>query len=351
MFAPLRIYARAWYEAHIVCKSEQVLALVFFGCNYAANATGLGRPIDTLSSRQGTIERLNVLTLVSNLSWITALSLSKSAIVLMLLRTTPTASHKRLQYLVGALVLMQCVLSITLMTAGCSVFEGFAWSFRSNVNTCSRQSLRWQVITGLDIATELAVLALPLQLVWNLQMSIKNKFVVIVAFWLRIPTLVFTILRDNATNNLSYTSDVSLTAAMVVVWQTIELSYSIAAATVAALKRFTESLNTGFGHGELIRVRKYSEGYKMSDRSASLKGSGVSKPSIKAEQIPNHANEHNFQGVPLESKELQRLKLRPEGLHNKVTISTLPRHSDSGKRPNDIHYDEDPLMPEQHCRQ
>ncbi|KAJ4392762.1 hypothetical protein N0V91_011277 [Didymella pomorum] len=48
-------------------------------------------------------------------------------------------------------------------------------------------ALRWQVVTGLDVATELAILTLPLQLVWKLQMPLKSKIIVIVAFWLRIP--------------------------------------------------------------------------------------------------------------------------------------------------------------------
>ncbi|XPS76431.1 hypothetical protein M3J07_008480 [Ascochyta lentis] len=270
----LRLYVRwkAFGNDDFAILLSTILALVFFGCNYASNAAGLGLPMSTFSSQQEVIEKLNVLILVSNLTWITALCLSKSAIVLMLLRTTPTASHQRLQYLVGALIFIQCVLSVIMMTAGCTVFESFAWSFQSNARACSRQSLRWQIVTGLDIATEITVLALPLQLVWNLHMSTKNKFVVVLAFWLRIPTIIFSVRRNKATNNLNHTSDGSLTAAMVVIWQTIEMSYSIAAATVAAFKRFTESLNTGFGHGEIIRVQGYSKGYKMSDRSASLNG-------------------------------------------------------------------------------
>lgn len=73
------------------------------------------------------------------------------------------------------------------MTAECTAFDGLAWDFPSNVEACSGQALRWHIITGLDIATELAVLVLPLQLVWKLQMPFKNKFIVIMAFWLRIP--------------------------------------------------------------------------------------------------------------------------------------------------------------------
>lgn len=85
------------------------------------------------------------------------------------------------------MIFVQWIATSVLMTAGCTSFDGLSWDFSSNAETCSRQALRWQVVTGLDVATELAILTLPLQLVWKLQMPLKSKIIVIVAFWLRIP--------------------------------------------------------------------------------------------------------------------------------------------------------------------
>ena len=149
---------------------------------------------------------------------------------------------------------------------------------------------------------------------------------------------------------------------MVVIWQAIEMTYSIAAANIAALKRFTESLNTGFGHGELIRVHGHSQGYKMSDRSASLKGSKASKPSINVEPI--HTNGQDLRVVPKSANDLQQLKLRPENLHNEVTVSSVPKRAgveetaaqnmrleDNSIRHDvqySIHYDENPLVSGRH---
>lgn len=90
-------------------------------------------------------------------------------------------------------------------------------------------------------------------------------------------TIIFSVLRYRATHKLTTSVDISLTGATVVIWQAIQLFYSLAAVTIAALKRFTETLNTGFGHGELMRVHGSSQGYKLSDRSASQKGSKTSK--------------------------------------------------------------------------
>lgn len=49
------------------------------------------------------------------------------------------------------------------------------------------QSLRWQTATGLDIITEVILLALPIHLVWSLQMRMTKKAMIIVAFWIRLP--------------------------------------------------------------------------------------------------------------------------------------------------------------------
>lgn len=182
-----------------------------------------------------------------------------------------------------------------------------------------------------------------------------------------VSTVVFTILRNNATNRLSSTSDASITAAMVVVWQSVEMSYSIAAATIAALKRFTESLNTGFGHGELMRVHGHSQAYKMSDRSTSLKHSGTSKPSVNIGPLSDRPDKQSFQSASLEGSNFQQLKLRPEKLQNETTVSSLPKSSDMGVEATDsagsagniirhdlrysVHYDDDPLVPTSHREQ
>jgi hypothetical protein len=112
----------------------------------------------------------------------------------MLWRTTQTLADIRAQYAVGGLVVVQGLVSIALLTADCSFRREFAWSMNSASNECPGNEIRWKVITALDIVTEVALLVLPVELVWGLQMSVQNKLIVISAFWLRIP-YVFTSLN------------------------------------------------------------------------------------------------------------------------------------------------------------
>lgn len=148
---------------------------------------------------------------------------------------------------------------------------------------------------------------------------------------------------------------------MVVIWQAIQMAYSIAAATIAALKRFTESLNTGFGHGELIRVHGRSQDYKLSDRSASSKDSRTCKPSTGGQSPSNRRKPQTPQTTPQEEFDVQQLSFGSKNLNHEAMVSSSQKSSGSGKkapkanRLNDniimhdvqysIHYDEEPLVP------
>jgi hypothetical protein len=137
----------------------------------------------TLSSA---VDKLNDFAKAGNILWITSLCVSKIAIIAMLLRTTQTRLHRRFQYGVGALIVAQCLASILLLTVDCSFHRELAWEIKFAAE-CPQMEPRWIALTTLDIVTEILLLFLPIQLVWGLQMGIRTKFIVISAFWLRLP--------------------------------------------------------------------------------------------------------------------------------------------------------------------
>lgn len=116
-----------------------------------------------------------------------------------------------------------------------------------------------------------------------------------------------------------------------VIWQAVELSYSLAAATLAALKRFTESLNTGFGHGELMRVHAPSQGYKLSGRGVAP---GKAKTSRKQASRPDEPEismdtmSSDTTALPLSrfDPRIAQMKLRPEALQNTAIVSSAPQN-------------------------
>jgi hypothetical protein len=79
------------------------------------------------------------------------------------------------------------VASAITITAGCPSASSYYWNLAGNRDSCPSEEGRWQAFTVLDIISEIVLLALPVNLVWSLQMPQRRKAMVLVTFWTRIP--------------------------------------------------------------------------------------------------------------------------------------------------------------------
>lgn len=140
-----------------------------------------------LVNLSSTIDKLNDYAMAGNILWIMSLCVSKIGIIAMLSRTTHTVLHRRFQYGVGAVIIAQCLISVLLLTVDCSVHRALAWDITTATSECSQIERRWISLTALDIMTEVLLLFLPIQLVWDLRMTFRTKLIIISAFWLRLP--------------------------------------------------------------------------------------------------------------------------------------------------------------------
>lgn len=136
-----------------------------------------------------------------------ALYLSKCAMLSFLVRITKTPSQILTYRICAGVVGLFGILSIVISTAGCPArpASSYYWAFRENAGRCpslvsttlcsafiawvakAMQDIRWQILTAFDVVTEIGLLALPIQLVWNLQMPRSKKAMITVAFWIRLP--------------------------------------------------------------------------------------------------------------------------------------------------------------------
>lgn len=201
------------------------------------------------------------------------------------------------------------------------------------------QTIRWQAITGLDVVTEVLLLALPVHLVWGLQMPRSKKAMIIIAFYLRLPVLGFTIARNYYTMRLRLShTDPGLGSALVVIWLEVELAYALAASTLSALKAFTESFNSGFGLG--FTRGKGEDSYGMSGVSGSSGQSSKSKDasalgsSVGASRMgsvgPATPSKNDIEVVvsPV-AHSAESLRLRPETELKSITrVSAEPRYGE-----------------------
>ncbi|KXT14632.1 hypothetical protein AC579_3690 [Pseudocercospora musae] len=266
---------RAWIRRNAYGRDDVVIGLAtllsfgYTGASYAAVAAGLGKPWSRIKADPDLAE-LNEASIAGIILFLLALYLSKCAMVAFLSRITKAPEQIRLYHICNGFVGLIGLASTIIATASCHVSSasGYYWAFSDNVDTCPSQNARWQAITGLDIFSEILLLLLPLHLVWNLQMRLSKKAMIIVAFWIRIPTLAFSIGRNYYTMRLRHqSSDNGLDSSLVNIWLDIELAYAIASSTLSALKTFTESFASGFGMG--FTRGKGDDSYGMSNVSGS----------------------------------------------------------------------------------
>ncbi|GIZ40553.1 hypothetical protein CKM354_000388700 [Cercospora kikuchii] len=262
---------RLWIRRHAYGSDDAIIAaatitsLGQIGASYVSYAKGLGKPWTRIAV-QDDLRNLNQASVASLVLFLITLYLSKIAMIAFLSRITQAPAQIKLYHVCNGIVAALGLVSIIVATAGCSSASGYYWAFEINRSTCSSQHIRWQIITVFDCVTEALLLGLPVHLVWGLQMRLLRKAVIVTAFWVRFPTLAFSIARSHYTLRLSgRESDAGLDSALVNIWMEIELAYAIAASTFSALKTFTENFNTGFG---VAQLRGKSEGsYGVSDDS------------------------------------------------------------------------------------
>ncbi|KYG42468.1 hypothetical protein M433DRAFT_7122 [Acidomyces richmondensis BFW] len=302
--------------------------------SYVSLADGMGLPWFKLQ-RSDSLSSLEMATIAGVISFIIALYVSKCAMLFFLCRITKTPAQIKLFRACNVIVAVLGVLSALIATIACPTNSGYYWAFYANRTSCPSQIGRWQAITGLDVASEVILLALPFHLVWGLQMPLYKKAMIIIAFCLRLPVLGFSIGRNYYTLQLARPgTDQGLVSALVVIWIEVELAYALAASTLSALKAFTEGFNSGFG---LAFTRGKDEGsYGLSNISGSSgQSSRTEKPRgqtleaarnrvhVAAVDCQSAERTMNFSACPKISNTMTigdtSLKLRPESELKTVT--------------------------------
>ncbi|KAK4506975.1 hypothetical protein PRZ48_000709 [Zasmidium cellare] len=267
--ALLRLWIRksAYGVDDVVIGAATLVSLGHTGADYAAMSYGLGKTWRSILE-QGDLARLNEASIAGIVLFFVALYLSKCAMLSFLTRITKTPSQIILYQSCNAIVGVLGFVSVLVVTVGCRPKSGYYWAFSDNADTCGSQAARWQAITGLDVVTEILLLLLPIHLVWKLHMAKSKKLLIIVAFWIRLPALGFSIGRNYYTLLLNHEdTDIGLDSALVTIWLEVELAYAIGSSTLSALKSFTDNFATGFGLG--FTRGKGEDSYGLSNVSGS----------------------------------------------------------------------------------
>ena len=92
----------------------------------------------------------------------------------------------------------------------------------------------------------MALLFLPIYLVWDLQMSYWLKAMVLSAFAFRIPIIPLAVARIQNLNVAANSTDYTFDVVLALVYAQVEMHYSLIAATIPCARPFLKALNTGY---------------------------------------------------------------------------------------------------------
>ncbi|KAL8951062.1 MAG: hypothetical protein Q9222_002934 [Ikaeria aurantiellina] len=250
---------------------------------------------------------------------------------------------------INGLLVIVAILGIASLLAiivNCRVVSAiYYWDFPRHVNYCPVPYLRWQLVAAFNSITEFLMLAVPVDLIWSLQMPSRRKVGIITAFYIRTPVLAFTLIRNHYVHLLQSDPDPGLVSRTVFIWQEIEVTYSLAAATLMCLKPLVKDFNTNFGlGGEMVRAHG-TTGYMPSNEYGSRPAASRFKSFRSASQYGKGsvAEVESHELTPREKSRINTSipRIRPQpNSRTTTTVSHDPDHrqhaSNGSGGPEDI---------------
>jgi len=107
----------------------------------------------------------------------------------------------------------------------------------------------WEVQAIIASLTEVAIFAMPIWLVWQLQKGLKVRLEIVLWFGSRLLVIIFTGTRMQNFDKPGFATDPTLREATYICLTQAELSYSIIAATIPAARTLVTDLITYYNGG------------------------------------------------------------------------------------------------------
>ncbi|KAH7126564.1 hypothetical protein B0J11DRAFT_459762, partial [Dendryphion nanum] len=308
----------------------QLLAFGQYGILFASLHHGLGRSSDLLDSQSRIMTAM-----ISQILLILSLGLTKCSVISLIRRVfTRDMMHSWLICdIILGFVCIWTIASTVVVSAGCNLSNYIP---PDGNRTCSGFTTRWLVVTTLDVVSELLLFVLPIYFLWTLQMSIRLKARVVIAFSFRLPITAFAIIFVHLFTAIEKNPNRGAAISTAIVWQQIQISYSLISATIPCLKSFISSFDTKFGMGDGSGQGQYNYGSNLSqpnqnsrnhhlsyNQSKSAKASSsqaaIELHPLRARYPESLRNESKT--ADKERKSFAISKLRPERLKGSSTMS------------------------------
>ncbi|OAP65571.1 hypothetical protein AYL99_01543 [Fonsecaea erecta] len=237
------IKLRTWGFDDWLAAAATVMSLAQYIAVWVATSKGLGRSYKHLTEAQATAVGRSVLA--GEIFFIMSLTLAKASVTLLIRRLFSINMQKRA--LVCDLFLGVCAIwglaSILIIAIDCPLLSLMGYHGRF----CANFVARWEAIGILDAATEAVMVGMVVSLLWDLKMKTGRKAQIVGAFSFRLGILAFAAVHVWDQKNFTVRPNTGVRLAAPIVFQQIELCYSLLSCTIPNLKSFLLNFDTTIG--------------------------------------------------------------------------------------------------------
>jgi hypothetical protein len=208
----------------------------------------------------------------SDLLFIVTIYLAKLSLILFIMRLTP--SYKTLYFCYGFVVALTLWMlgTVFLLAFQCPLPQ--PWDFMPlRLEKCAVDIARLYFSIGaVDILTDLIVIVTPAVIVWNVQISRRQRFTVIGVFSSRLAVCICSALLLASLPTFLKSRDRSWEAVRPQTWRQVVQCLSIITACIPCLRPFLASLESGFMDSSMQGVIGRTYGGDSSERGGKKKG-------------------------------------------------------------------------------
>ena len=219
-----------------------------------------------------------------NILYIVTLLFGKTSTLSLLLALSPNKSYRIPMQVVGGVIFSWALASIISSAFQCSLPHPYFIT----TNRCFSQVGFWDAVGVIDILTDLAIMGLPVFLVYNLQLPLQKKIAVCVAFSFRIGAIGCTIWRLSEMHKFyDRGTDITFESWLPTIATILEVFFSVFSACVPHLRPFMESIQAGYLSGVITegdgRFGYGNDSYLMGKMAQSKAASAIRSQALKSE--------------------------------------------------------------------
>lgn len=281
-----------------------ILAAMFFMCGYFAELlicrdNGIGMPAMSLSLDQ--IQNFIKATLAIQCTYYAAIAFIKISILCMYLRFAVTRTLRVL--CIGTIIFHACffIVCISVTLAQCQPIQKMWDIMGTGEGSCINSTALFYFTSGLNIVTDIWILALPVNTLIGINRPMKEKVALVVIFGIGLFATIMSIVRLHTIYIYTLAEDPVRDGILVNLWSVIEVNAAIICASVPALKPlFTPAAlwasragsGGSSGHAALKgnnsgpTLRGSSRGHSSGEKSGHIR----SKMSVEQSWSENSAN-------------------------------------------------------------